>query len=70
MQSLTFGELKKALACCTVYKSCDNCPLFRGPDLGPVPDCTDKLLSAAFNCIRTLEADFIQVKDSQLGGNN
>ena len=57
MVEFTFGELKQALICCTVYRNCDGCPLYRGGDLGPEPDCTYHLLSAAFNCINILEKD-------------
>jgi hypothetical protein len=58
---LTFGELKQALICCTVYRNCDNCPLYRGGDVGSVSagdlTCTDILMSAAWNCINVLEKD-------------
>lgn len=61
MVELTFGELKQALICCTVYKSCDRCPLYQGGDLGPVSvgdlTCTDILLAAAMNCINVMEKD-------------
>lgn len=54
---LTFGELKTALLCCTVYQNCSGCPLFRGPEEGPTNNCTYHLLSAAMNCINTMEKD-------------
>ena len=61
MVELTYGELKKALTCCTVYRTCDGCPLYRGGDLGPVSagelTCTGMLLSAALNCINVMEKD-------------
>ena len=71
MNSLTFGELKQALACCTIYKSCEGCPLYRGPDLGPEENCTYQLLSASFNCIRMLEEDLARsIENSKYGGNS
>lgn len=61
MIELTYGELKKALTCCTVYRTCDGCPLYRGGDLGPVSagdlTCTGMLMSAAMNCINVMEKD-------------
>lgn len=64
MIELTFGELKQALLCCTVYRNCDGCPLFRGSDLGTVSAgdllCTDMLMSAAMNCINVMEKDLIE----------
>lgn len=61
MKELTFGELKQGLICCTVYKNCTGCPLYMGGDLGTASagdlTCTDMLLSAAMNCINTLEKD-------------
>ncbi len=61
MKEFTFGELKQALICCTVYRSCDGCPLYQGGDLGPVSagdlTCTDMLLAAAMNCINVMEKD-------------
>lgn len=36
MIELTFGELKQALICCTVYRDCTNCPLYKGGDIGTV----------------------------------
>ena len=61
MIELTFGELKQGLICCTVYRSCAGCPLYRGDDIGPISvgdlTCTDVLLSAAMNCINVMEKD-------------
>lgn len=57
MKEFTYGELKQGLVCCTVYKDCAACPLYRGDDLGPEEDCTYQLMSAAFNCINTMEKD-------------
>ena len=57
MKEFTFGELKQGLICCTVYRSCEGCPCYRGPDEGPEEDCTYKLMSAAFNCINIMEKD-------------
>jgi hypothetical protein len=61
MVELTYGELKQALVCCTVYRTCDGCPLYRGGDLGPVSagdlTCTGMLMSAAMNCINVMEKD-------------
>ena len=57
MREFTFGELKQGLICCTVYRDCRACPLYRGDDLGPEEDCTYQLISAAFNCINVMEAD-------------
>lgn len=61
MVELTYGELKNALLCCTVYRTCDGCPLYRGGDLGPVSagdlTCTGMLMSAAMNCINVMEKD-------------
>jgi hypothetical protein len=54
---LTFGELKTALMCCTVYRDCTNCPLYINDDIGPKQDCTYHLLSAAMNCINIMEKD-------------
>jgi hypothetical protein len=59
MQELSFGELKLGLACCTIYKNCAGCPLYQGGDLGPVADCTTKLMTAALNCIRVMETDLL-----------
>ena len=61
MVELSFGELKQGLICCTVYKNCTGCPLYMGGDLGTAsagdPTCTGMLMSAAFNCINTMEKD-------------
>ena len=57
MREFTFGELKQGLICCTVYRSCEGCPCYRGLDEGPEEDCTYKLMSAAFNCINVMEKD-------------
>ena len=62
MKELTFGELKKGLICCTVYKNCTGCPLYMGGDLGTASagdlTCTEMLMSAAMNCINVMEQDF------------
>ena len=60
MKEFTYGELKQGLVCCTVYKDCATCPLYRGDDLGPEEDCTYQLMSAAFNCINTMETDLAE----------
>jgi hypothetical protein len=57
MVELSFGELKQGLICCTVYRNCSGCPLYMGPEKGPHEDCTYQLMSAAFNCINTMEKD-------------
>jgi hypothetical protein len=57
MVELSFGELKQGLICCTVYRNCSGCPLYMGPEKGPHDDCTYQLMSAAFNCINTMEKD-------------
>lgn len=61
MIELTYSELKKALICCTVYRTCDGCPLYRGGDLGTASagdlTCTDMLMVAAMNWINVMEKD-------------
>ena len=57
MKEFTFGELKQGLICCTVYKNCNGCPLYMGPENGPTEACTYQLMSAALNCINTMEKD-------------
>lgn len=57
MREFTFGELKQGLICCTVYRNCAGCPLYMGPERGPHEECTYQLMSAAFNCINTMEKD-------------
>lgn len=61
MVELTYGELKQGLICCTVYRNCDGCPLYRGGDLGTVSagdlTCTDMLMAASLNCINVMEKD-------------
>ncbi len=57
MVELTYGELKNALLCCTVYRDCTNCPLYINDDLGPQSDCAYHLMSAAMNCINIIEKD-------------
>lgn len=61
MKELTFGELKQGLICCTIHRNCAGCPLYLGPDLGPKEDCTYALMSAAFNCINTMETDIMKL---------
>ena len=63
MKELSFGDLKQGLICCTVYKNCSGCPLYMGSDLGPKEDCTYALMSAAFNCINTMERDIASIAD-------
>lgn len=64
MKEFTYGELKQGLMCCTVYKTCDNCPLYQGGDLGTISagdlTCTDMLMAAAFNCINVMEKDLAE----------
>ena len=62
MKEFTLGELKQGLICCTVYRDCKTCPLYRGDDLGPTEDCSYQLMSAAFNCINTMEKDLAESK--------
>lgn len=61
MVELSFGELKQGLICCTVYRNCSGCPLYMGGDLGTASagdlTCTGMLMSAAMNCINTMEKD-------------
>ena len=61
MKELTFGELKQALACCTIFKSCYDCPLLDRDELKTVSagdkTCTQQLMAAAMNCINVLEKD-------------
>lgn len=57
MIELTYGELKQGLLCCTVYKDCSSCPLYRGPEEGTEENCTYQLMSAAMNCINIMEKD-------------
>jgi hypothetical protein len=64
MKEFTFGELKQGLLCCTVYKNCSGCPLYMGPEKGPREECTYQLMSAAFNCINTLEKDLTESKST------
>jgi hypothetical protein len=71
MVELTYGELKQALICCTVYRTCDGCPLYRGGDLGPVTagdlTCTGMLMSAAMNCINVMEKDLAEANNRAEG---
>jgi hypothetical protein len=61
IKELSFAELKQGLLCCTVYKDCDGCPLYRGGDLGLVSagdlTCTGMLMAAALDCINVMEKD-------------
>lgn len=61
MLELTFGELKTALICCTVYRNCTGCPLHARDDKSVVEagdlTCTGILMSAAMNCINVMEKD-------------
>ena len=52
---LTYGEVKQALLCCTVYQDCDACPLKAKNK--SFPECTYYIMSAALNCINTMEKD-------------
>lgn len=58
---LTYGELKQGLLCCTVYKQCYGCPLFDADKMQTATmgdlTCTQQLMSAALNCINTMEKD-------------
>lgn len=63
MREISFGELKQGLICCTVYRDCKGCPLYRGDDLGPEEDCTYQLMSAAFNCLNVMEKDLIALHE-------
>ena len=61
MKELTFGELKRGLLCCTVYRDCKGCPCFdedtrTTTSVGDI-SCTMQLMSAAMNCINILEKD-------------
>ena len=60
-REFTFGELKQALICCTVYRSCNECPLKQIDDIMCVSagdlTCTQQLMAAAFNCINVMEKD-------------
>ena len=62
MKELTFGELKKGLICCTVYRSCEGCPLFDEDNMQTVSagdlTCSQQLMAAAMNCINIMEKDF------------
>ena len=62
MKEFTYGELKQALICCTVYQNCKNCPMYRNDDEGPEPNCTYQVMSAAMNCINTMERDLADVR--------
>lgn len=66
MKELTFGELKQALVCCTVFKDCYGCPLFDDNKLKTVSagdtTCTQQLMAAAMNCISTMERDLADVR--------
>jgi hypothetical protein len=61
MVELAYGELKQALICCTVYRDCTGCPLYKkdviSSALAGDPTCTYHLLSAAMNCINVMEKD-------------
>jgi hypothetical protein len=57
MIELTYGELKQGLLCCTVYRDCSGCPLYRGSEEGTEENCTYQLMSAAMNCINVMEKD-------------
>ena len=62
MKEFTYGELKQALICCTVYQNCKNCPMYRNDDEGPEPNCTYQVMSAAMNCINTMERDIADIR--------
>ena len=61
MISLTYGELKQGLICCSVYRNCTGCPLYHGDNSmsASVGDlsCSYMLMSAAMNCINVMEKD-------------
>ena len=44
-------QIVKALACCSVYETCDGCPLFNGV---PEDDCHYKAMANALALIREL----------------
>ncbi len=71
MKELTFGELKQALVCCTIFKSCYDCPLFDGNKLKTVsagdPTCTQQLMAAAMNCINVMEKDLAEANKRAAG---
>ena len=62
MKEFTYGELKQALVCCTVYQNCKTCPMYRGDDEGPELNCTYQVMSAAMNCINTMERDLADIR--------
>ncbi len=65
MVELGFGELKRGLICCTVYRDCKGCPLFDEDTMqtATVRDnsCTMQLMSAAMNCINVMEKDLAEM---------
>lgn len=67
MVELTSCEVRHALNCCTVNQSCDNCPLYQGPNSGPVRakdlTCTDILLTAALRVIENLTNDLADAQN-------
>lgn len=66
MKELTFGELKQALTCCTIFKSCFDCPLLDRDESKTVSagdkTCTQQLMAAAMNCINIMERDLSDVR--------
>lgn len=64
MREFTYGELKQGLICCTVYRSCDGCPfeIKEAQSTAGKGPCTYQLLSAAMNCINTMERDLADVR--------
>ena len=71
MKELTFGELKRGLLCCTVYKDCKGCPCFDEDTMTTTSvgdtSCTIQLMSAAMNCINVLEKDLIEANQRAAG---
>ena len=63
MVELSFGELKLGLVCCTVNKDCKFCPLREIHGNEQSISCMQTLLSAAFNCINTMEADMTRLSE-------
>ena len=63
MKEFTFGELKQGLICCVIDRRCNDCPLFDEAKMQTATagdlTCTQQLMSAAFNCINTMEEDLI-----------
>lgn len=66
MKEFTYGELKQALVCCTVYQNCKGCPCY-DEDSNTTStagdwSCTMQVMSAAMNCINTMERDIADIR--------